>query len=186
MIGADAGGPSLEGESCNHRGTNSGASGVKMEGFRLGEKPSNPSPSDSVRRLIVSDALISRVKFLMGEEMFSEMETVLTRPCRLSLFPVDRIGVNGLTPRTGDKSVFPSLVDGLEEDEEFSSAEGSTGDGGSLLEDVSLDSVLDVAPGPEESPEEELSSSTSMSELGQCPPGSLSAPSSSELFCDDT
>ena len=100
--------------------------------------------------LIVSDALISRVKFLMGEEMFSEMETVLTRPCRLSLFPVDRIGVNGLTPRTGDKSVFPSLVDGLEEDEEFSSAEGSTGDGGSLLEDVSLDSVLDVAPGPVE------------------------------------
>jgi len=65
---------------CIHRGTNSGASGVKIDGFRLGEKPSNPSPSDTVRRLRVSEAEMSRVKFLIGDEIFSEIETVLTRP----------------------------------------------------------------------------------------------------------
>lgn len=82
------------------------------------------------------------------------------------------MGVRGFTGPGDGRSVETGLV---------------WGEGGSALDEVSFErqSVLDVAPGPEESPEEELSSSTSMSELGQCPPGSLSAPSSSELVGDD-
>jgi len=83
MTGAVAGASAI-GESptlgCIHRGTNSGASGVRIDGFRLGEMPRSPSPSETVRRLRVSEAEMSKVKFLMGDEIFSEIETVLTRP----------------------------------------------------------------------------------------------------------
>lgn len=76
MIGAVAGASATP--DFIQRGTNSGASGVKMEGFRFGDI--RPSPSDTVRRLCVSELEISSDKFLIGEEMFSEIETVPTRP----------------------------------------------------------------------------------------------------------
>ena len=102
----------------------------------------SPNPAEFSSRLservylCVSVAVISRVKFLIGEEMFSVMETVWTRPWRRSLLPVLRIGVSGFTG-PGEGRLVRLSVDGF-----VGPTLSSGGEGGSPLDDVSLESVL--------------------------------------------